>query len=196
MQPISIPLPSSPPPPTDTSNPVNWSRHLIQQTLMDEGLRLARMVSHGRDGRISLGSEGTHSTGEFSKWQFNNIFFTIWYLLILDQAILAHDLSFFLFLLSPCLVFNVKWKIGLYSMNPTTQTEIPKQWMFYGSRVWTTVSHIISEVTPPTMHSWTSLDCKLERIAVRRGNRRRQRERDTERKRERWHRQMCNTVMC
>ncbi|XP_056461183.1 NGFI-A-binding protein 2 isoform X2 [Gadus chalcogrammus] len=51
----------------DTSNPVNWSRHLIQQTLMDEGLRLARMVSHGRDGRISLGSEGTHSTDYESK---------------------------------------------------------------------------------------------------------------------------------
>ncbi|CAL8338439.1 unnamed protein product [Lota lota] len=67
LQPISIPLPSSPPPPTDTSNPVNWSRHLIQQTLMDEGLRLARMVSHGRDGRISLGSEGTHSTDYESK---------------------------------------------------------------------------------------------------------------------------------
>ncbi|CAL8339548.1 unnamed protein product [Merluccius merluccius] len=67
VQPISILLPSSPPPPTDTSNPVNWSRHLIQQTLMDEGLRLARMVSHGRDGRISLGSEGTRSTDYESK---------------------------------------------------------------------------------------------------------------------------------
>ncbi|KAF7659637.1 hypothetical protein LDENG_00295090 [Lucifuga dentata] len=49
-------------PPTDTSNPTNWSRHLIQQTLMDEGLRLARMVSHDRAGKLSLGSEGTHST--------------------------------------------------------------------------------------------------------------------------------------
>uniref|UniRef100_UPI003AAA4DB7 NGFI-A-binding protein 2 isoform X2 n=1 Tax=Centroberyx gerrardi TaxID=166262 RepID=UPI003AAA4DB7 len=52
----------SPRPPTDTSNPANWSRHLIQQTLMDEGLRLARMVSHDRAGKLSLGSEGTHST--------------------------------------------------------------------------------------------------------------------------------------
>ncbi|KAM4613087.1 NGFI-A-binding protein 2 [Polymixia lowei] len=59
----------SPPPrpPIDTSNPANWSRHLIQQTLMDEGLRLARMVSHDRAGKLSLGSEGTHSTDYESK---------------------------------------------------------------------------------------------------------------------------------
>ncbi|XP_067443783.1 NGFI-A-binding protein 2 isoform X1 [Thunnus thynnus] len=57
----------SPRPPTDTSNPANWSRHLIQQTLMDEGLRLARMVSHDRAGKLSLGSEGTHSTDHDSK---------------------------------------------------------------------------------------------------------------------------------
>ncbi|KAM9859217.1 NGFI-A-binding protein 2 [Aulostomus maculatus] len=50
----------SPRPPTDTSNPASWSRHLIQQTLMDEGLRLARMVSHDRAGKISLGVD--HST--------------------------------------------------------------------------------------------------------------------------------------
>lgn len=56
----------SPRPHTDTSNPASWSRHLIQQTLMDEGLRLARMVSHDRAGKISLGSEGTHSTGDFA----------------------------------------------------------------------------------------------------------------------------------
>lgn len=56
----------SPRPHTDTSNTANWSRHLIQQTLMDEGLRLARMVSHDRAGKTSLGSEGAHSTGEFS----------------------------------------------------------------------------------------------------------------------------------
>ncbi|ELK15299.1 NGFI-A-binding protein 2 isoform X2 [Pteropus alecto] len=32
-----------------------WSRHILQQTLMDEGLRLARLVSHDRDrvGRLS-----------------------------------------------------------------------------------------------------------------------------------------------
>ncbi|KAM6980993.1 LOW QUALITY PROTEIN: NGFI-A-binding protein 2 [Aplochiton taeniatus] len=52
----------SPCPPPDTSIPATWSRHLMQQTLMDEGLRLARMVSHDRAGKISLGSEGTHST--------------------------------------------------------------------------------------------------------------------------------------
>nr|XP_046167916.1 NGFI-A-binding protein 2 isoform X1 [Oncorhynchus gorbuscha]XP_046167917.1 NGFI-A-binding protein 2 isoform X1 [Oncorhynchus gorbuscha] len=49
-------------PPTDTSIPANWSRHLMQQTLMDEGLRLAKMVSHDRAGKLSLRSEGTHST--------------------------------------------------------------------------------------------------------------------------------------
>lgn len=52
---------------SDTSNTANWSRHLIQQTLMDEGLRLARMVSHDRAGKMSLGSEGAHSTGDFSR---------------------------------------------------------------------------------------------------------------------------------
>uniref|UniRef100_H3CNQ2 NGFI-A binding protein 2 (EGR1 binding protein 2) n=1 Tax=Tetraodon nigroviridis TaxID=99883 RepID=H3CNQ2_TETNG len=35
---------------TDTSSTASWSRHLIQQTLMDEGLRLARLVSHDRAG--------------------------------------------------------------------------------------------------------------------------------------------------
>lgn len=50
------------------------------------------------------------------------------------------------------------------------------QWIFYSSTAWTLVSHNLSEVTPPTMHSWTSPDCKLERIEVRRGNRRRWRE--------------------
>ncbi|XP_020498128.1 NGFI-A-binding protein 2 [Labrus bergylta] len=52
----------SPRPHSDTSNPANWSRHLIQQTLMDEGLRLARLVSHDRAGKLIIGSEGTHST--------------------------------------------------------------------------------------------------------------------------------------
>ncbi|XP_047202569.1 NGFI-A-binding protein 2 isoform X1 [Girardinichthys multiradiatus] len=52
---------SSPRPHTDASNPASWSRHLIQQTLMDEGLRLARMVSHDRAGKLTLGPEGTHS---------------------------------------------------------------------------------------------------------------------------------------
>ncbi|XP_037534855.1 NGFI-A-binding protein 2 [Nematolebias whitei] len=52
---------------SDTSNPASWSRHLIQQTLMDEGLRLARMVSHDRAGKLTLGSEGAHSTDHDSK---------------------------------------------------------------------------------------------------------------------------------
>ncbi|CAM5168852.1 unnamed protein product [Eretmochelys imbricata] len=30
-----------------------WSRHILQQTLMDEGLRLARLVSHERVGHLS-----------------------------------------------------------------------------------------------------------------------------------------------
>lgn len=50
---------------TDTSNAASWSRHLIQQTLMDEGLRLARMVSHDRACKIIQGSEGAHSSGDF-----------------------------------------------------------------------------------------------------------------------------------
>lgn len=33
---------------------------------MDEGLRLARMVSHDRAGKMSLGSEETYFTGDFS----------------------------------------------------------------------------------------------------------------------------------
>ncbi|XP_041835643.1 NGFI-A-binding protein 2 [Melanotaenia boesemani] len=59
----------SPRPHTDTSNPASWSRHLIQQALMDEGLRLARMVSHDRAGKFSLSSEGTHSTEHDSKME-------------------------------------------------------------------------------------------------------------------------------
>lgn len=65
----------SPPPRshTDTSSTANWSRHLIQQTLMDEGLRLARMVSHDRAGLcMSLASEGIHSTGDSpsNEWHY------------------------------------------------------------------------------------------------------------------------------
>ncbi|XP_030634092.1 NGFI-A-binding protein 2 [Chanos chanos] len=48
---------SSPRPLTDNTGPVSWSRQLMQQTLMDEGLRLARMVSHDHMGKVSLGSE-------------------------------------------------------------------------------------------------------------------------------------------
>ncbi|KAM8867620.1 NGFI-A-binding protein 2 isoform 1-T2 [Synchiropus picturatus] len=50
-----------------SSTAASWSRHLIQQTLMDEGLRLARMVSHDRAGKISLGADGNHSTELESK---------------------------------------------------------------------------------------------------------------------------------
>lgn len=50
------------PRPHDSSNHASWSRHMMQQTLMDEGLRLARMVSHDRAHKISLGSEGNHTT--------------------------------------------------------------------------------------------------------------------------------------
>ncbi|XP_068172372.1 NGFI-A-binding protein 2 [Antennarius striatus] len=59
----------SPRPHIDTSNSASWSRHLIQQTLMDEGLRLARMVSHDRAGKISLGPEGTQSSDFDSKME-------------------------------------------------------------------------------------------------------------------------------
>ncbi|XP_039519324.1 NGFI-A-binding protein 2 isoform X1 [Pimephales promelas] len=48
---------SSPHPPTDTNGLITWSRQLMQQTLMDEGLRLARMVSRDHASKVSLGSE-------------------------------------------------------------------------------------------------------------------------------------------
>uniref|UniRef100_A0A8C6V5V3 NGFI-A binding protein 2 (EGR1 binding protein 2) n=1 Tax=Neogobius melanostomus TaxID=47308 RepID=A0A8C6V5V3_9GOBI len=50
----------SPRPHNDSSNHTSWSRHMMQQTLMDEGLRLARMVSHDRAAKISLA--GNRST--------------------------------------------------------------------------------------------------------------------------------------
>ncbi|XP_027583147.1 NGFI-A-binding protein 2 [Pipra filicauda] len=49
----------TPPPGTAPDVPLGlaphglWSRHILQQTLMDEGLRLARLVSHERVGRLS-----------------------------------------------------------------------------------------------------------------------------------------------
>uniref|UniRef100_A0A3B1JT89 NGFI-A binding protein 2 (EGR1 binding protein 2) n=1 Tax=Astyanax mexicanus TaxID=7994 RepID=A0A3B1JT89_ASTMX len=55
---------SSPRPLTDTIGPVNWSRQLMQQTLMDEGLRLARMVSCDHVGKVSLGSEKRQTSME------------------------------------------------------------------------------------------------------------------------------------
>ncbi|KAK7915640.1 hypothetical protein WMY93_011401 [Mugilogobius chulae] len=54
----------SPRPHNDSSNHASWSRHLMQQTLMDEGLRLARMVSHDRAVKNSLVPEGNHTTAE------------------------------------------------------------------------------------------------------------------------------------
>lgn len=55
---------SSPRPLIDTPSPATWSRQLIQQTLMDEGLRLARMMSHDHVGKGSLGSERKQTAGE------------------------------------------------------------------------------------------------------------------------------------
>lgn len=52
----------SPRPHNDSSNHTSWSRHMMQQTLMDEGLRLARMVSHDRVTKLGLGPEGNHTT--------------------------------------------------------------------------------------------------------------------------------------
>ncbi|KAJ8412229.1 hypothetical protein AAFF_G00144960, partial [Aldrovandia affinis] len=43
--------PSARPTP-NTSAPPTWSRHLMQQMLMDEGLRLARLVSHDQVGKV------------------------------------------------------------------------------------------------------------------------------------------------
>uniref|UniRef100_A0A6I8NTD4 NGFI-A binding protein 2 n=1 Tax=Ornithorhynchus anatinus TaxID=9258 RepID=A0A6I8NTD4_ORNAN len=44
-----------------------WSRHLLQQTLMDEGLRLARLVSHERAGRLSPCLAGKPPPAEFEE---------------------------------------------------------------------------------------------------------------------------------
>ncbi|XP_053561492.1 NGFI-A-binding protein 2 [Bombina bombina] len=59
LQAIAVRIASSPgAPPTDLSvtlpHSSPWSRQLIQQTLIDEGLRLARLVSRDRLGRLSL----------------------------------------------------------------------------------------------------------------------------------------------
>ncbi|XP_069086877.1 NGFI-A-binding protein 2 isoform X2 [Pleurodeles waltl] len=42
-----------------------WSQHVMQQTLMDEGLRLARLVSHDRKGRLSPRLQGKPQISEF-----------------------------------------------------------------------------------------------------------------------------------
>ncbi|XP_053311688.1 NGFI-A-binding protein 2 isoform X1 [Spea bombifrons] len=59
LQAVALRIPSSPgAPPADISltlpHTAPWSRQLLQQTLMDEGLRLARLVSRDRMGRLSL----------------------------------------------------------------------------------------------------------------------------------------------
>ncbi|KAM5181318.1 NGFI-A-binding protein 2 [Mantella aurantiaca] len=69
LQAVTVRIPSSPgAPPTDLSialpHPSPWSRQLLQQTLMDEGLRLARLVSRDRLGRISLCVPGTPHISE------------------------------------------------------------------------------------------------------------------------------------
>uniref|UniRef100_A0A8C4VHV5 NGFI-A binding protein 2 n=1 Tax=Gopherus evgoodei TaxID=1825980 RepID=A0A8C4VHV5_9SAUR len=52
--PCIYPPPTLPPTCPSASPPHGlWSRHILQQTLMDEGLRLARLVSHERVGRLS-----------------------------------------------------------------------------------------------------------------------------------------------
>ncbi|XP_069509656.1 NGFI-A-binding protein 2 isoform X2 [Ambystoma mexicanum] len=42
-----------------------WSQHLLKQTLMDEGLRLARLVSHDRKGRLSPRLQGKPQISDF-----------------------------------------------------------------------------------------------------------------------------------
>ncbi|MEE6471649.1 hypothetical protein FKM82_009333 [Ascaphus truei] len=64
LQAVAVRIPSSPgAPPTEVSLALQqsapWSRQLLQQTLMDEGLRLARLVSRDRLGRLSLCVPGT-----------------------------------------------------------------------------------------------------------------------------------------
>uniref|UniRef100_A0A8C8RLI4 NGFI-A binding protein 2 n=1 Tax=Pelusios castaneus TaxID=367368 RepID=A0A8C8RLI4_9SAUR len=44
-----------------------WSRHILQQTLMDEGLRLARLVSHERVGHLSPCRPGKSPGPEFEE---------------------------------------------------------------------------------------------------------------------------------
>ncbi|XP_063808507.1 NGFI-A-binding protein 2 isoform X1 [Pseudophryne corroboree] len=69
LQAVTVRIPTSPgAPPTDLSlalpHPAPWSRQLLQQTLMDEGLRLARLVSRDRLGRLSLCVPGTPHISE------------------------------------------------------------------------------------------------------------------------------------
>ncbi|KAG8452465.1 hypothetical protein GDO86_004305 [Hymenochirus boettgeri] len=69
LQAVAVRIPTSPSaPPTDISltltHATPWSRQLLQQTLMDEGLRLARLVSHDRLGRLSLCLSGAPAMSE------------------------------------------------------------------------------------------------------------------------------------
>ncbi|XP_041438466.1 NGFI-A-binding protein 2 isoform X1 [Xenopus laevis] len=68
LQAVAIRIPTSPSGPTDLSmnlsHPAPWSRQILQQTLMDEGLRLARLVSRDRMGRLSLCLPGTPHISE------------------------------------------------------------------------------------------------------------------------------------
>ncbi|OCT92845.1 NGFI-A-binding protein 2 [Xenopus laevis] len=68
LQAVSVRMPTSPSGPTDLSlnlsHPAPWSRQILQQTLMDEGLRLARLVSRDRMGRLSLCLPGTPHISE------------------------------------------------------------------------------------------------------------------------------------
>ncbi|CAH2224418.1 NGFI-A-binding 2 isoform X1 [Pelobates cultripes] len=69
LQALAMRIPSSPGAlPADLSlalpHPGPWSRQLLQQTLMDEGLRLARLVSRDRLGRLSLCVSGPHHVTE------------------------------------------------------------------------------------------------------------------------------------
>ncbi|KAK6471053.1 NGFI-A-binding protein 2-like isoform X1 [Huso huso] len=57
----------SPCPPTDPTPTPTWSRHLMQQTLMDEGLRLARLVSHDRVGKLCLRATGSVQPTEYEE---------------------------------------------------------------------------------------------------------------------------------
>ncbi|KAM8975848.1 NGFI-A-binding protein 2 [Pelodytes ibericus] len=69
LQAVTVRIPSSPGAiPADLSlalpHPAPWSRQFLQQTLMDEGLRLARLVSRDRMGRLSLCVPGTPHIAE------------------------------------------------------------------------------------------------------------------------------------
>ncbi|XP_039603284.1 NGFI-A-binding protein 2 isoform X1 [Polypterus senegalus] len=59
----SSPCPTAEPQLTLTGPPT-WNRHLMQQTLMDEGLRLARLVSHDHVGKLSPNTVGGILPGE------------------------------------------------------------------------------------------------------------------------------------